>query len=92
MRLPRADGAPHKEALPSGPIPRIDGAVKVVWSLRDAAEGEFIPPFKELVLNLAVTDGCSCQVTILSPVLSYTSRLPPIFFSVCRAREQREHS
>ena len=27
VRLPRADGAPHKEALPSGPIPRVDGAV-----------------------------------------------------------------
>ena len=44
MRLPRKDGARHKEDFPTGAIPRVDGMGDAMWTLRDAAEREFAPP------------------------------------------------
>ena len=68
LRLCRHDGAPHKEALPVGRIPTKVGGMEEdgqMWTLRDAMPGEFLPTFPELELNLAITDGCSSQVSLL---------------------------
>lgn len=66
LRLCRQDGAPHKEALPSGRIPlkedgMADGGGRP-WALRDAAPGEFVPTFPTNTVHVAISDGASSQV------------------------------
>ncbi len=65
LRLCRQDGAPHKEALPNGPIPcKVDGMAEGgrPWALRDAAPGELVASFPTSTLNFAISDGASSQV------------------------------
>jgi hypothetical protein len=91
VRVPRKDGMPHAAPLPAGPIPRQVGGMDAdcpVWTLRDAAIGEFPPTFPELTVHVMITDGCGCQVHIscVSLLLS-RSLVTPTHYVVRRAQD-----